>query len=681
MSYRLHRQALGDPHWDIPGPKISTLESPHLVTASYRTATRFLPSPKGKIKGTVVKSRMQLTLKSRPMLHSRIQPLSLCQPRPHRGGAAASPVIRANPNERSDWSGKGGKRTGPQRGGGDDHVGGKPGKASPVKGPTGASQQGRGKSSTQFGPRRIDYQLDGSASVTPAELTRIITGCRDLTSLDQLIKVHGHNFDERHVSAAMTRVAKSERDNHVAVAQGMMHELSVLALPGLSKMDARCLSSVLWALGKVGGPVNPDLVQGILAYTKEKLASFNALDISNLMLGMASLQAPTDGIIHEIMDAGMRRLPEFNPQELANTLWALATMGIPPDGPFIDGWMYFAAAELPGFNAQALSNSLWALAKLGIDDEAFTASWLRVATGKLPEFNAQNLSNSFWAAAKLGIEDEAFTATWLTLAKLKLPGFNAQALSNSLWSAATLGIKDDAFIAAWLSVATRKLPEFNAQNLSNSLWALAKLGTDDEAFTATWLSVATRRLQDFDSQELSNILWAASKLGIEDEAFTSAWLTLAKLKLPGFNAQQLSNSLWAAVTLGIEDDAFTAAWLSVATRKLPEFNAQNLSNSLWAAAKLGFEDEALVATRLSVATRKLPEFNAQELSNSLWAADKLGIEDETFIATWLVMAKRKLLELNSIDVTQISAAILSSDSWAIDTEFKAKIAAMLKKRL
>eukprot|EP00798_Chlamydomonas_sp_ICE-L_P030052 gene30052-biopygen15910 len=511
---------------------------------------------------------MQLTLKSRPMLRFRIQPLSLCQPRPQRGATAASPAIRANLNERPVWPGKGGKRTEPQREGGDDPVGGKPGQASPVKDPTGASQQGMGKSSTQFGPRCIDFQLNGSASVTPAELARIITGLADLTRLEQVVKVYGHNFDERHVSAAMTRVAKSERDNQVAMAQGMMQELGVLALPGLSKMDARCLSSVLWALGKVGGPVNPDLVQGILAYTKEELASFNPFDISNLLLGMANLQAPTDGIIHEIMDAGMRRLPEFKPQDLANTLWALATIGIPPDGPFIDGWLYFATSQLPGFGAQALANSLWALAKLGIKDEAFTASWFRVATRKLPEFNTQNLSNSLWAVSKLGIEDDAFTAAWLREAKVKLPGFNAQELSNSLM--------------------------------------------------------------------------AVSKLGIKDEAFTAAWLRAAKLKLPEFETQDLSNSLMSAAKLGIEDGAFSVAWLSVATRKLPEFNAQ-------------------------------------ELSNSLWAAAKLGIEDEAFIATWLVMAKRKLLQLNNIGVTQISAAILSSDSWAIATEFKAKIAAMLKK--
>eukprot|EP00798_Chlamydomonas_sp_ICE-L_P018815 gene18815-biopygen27719 len=540
-------------------------------------------------------------------------------------------------NERPIWPGRGGKRTEPQTGGEDESkAAGKTGqgRTSPAKSPAGPSQAGReafSGGSSRSRPLRKSYQKDDNAPTTPAELMGRITACRDLSSLDQVIANHGQRFDDKQVPAAMNKVAKLHRRQEVDMAREMMQDLSVLALRELDSMNARSLSSVLWALAKVGGPLNPTLVQGIFVRTKEELASFNAHDISNIVWAMATLRESSDVLIHAAVNAAERRLPQFVPQALANTLWALVTLDVPLDGSFLEGWIKCAVLKLPEFTAQALSNTLWAAAKLGIQDEAFIATLLSEAKLKLTEFNAQDLSNTLWAAAKLHIDDKSFIARWLSEAKLKLHGFNAQDLSNTLFAAAKLGIEDEAFIAAWLRVAKLKLPEFNPQNLSNSLWAAAKLGIQDEAFTASWLSEAKLRLPDFSAQSLSNTLWAAAKLCIEDKAFIASWLRVARLKLPEFTSQALSNTLWAADKLG---------W--VAKLKLPGFNALELPYTLWAVAELGIDDGGFIATWLRLA-KQIPSFNAQNLSNVPRQAGNLTNLVPIDLGSWNVVLTRRAL--------------------------------------
>ena len=43
-------------------------------------------------------------------------------------------------------------------------------------------------------------------TLSPADLTKTITGCGDLDSLDQVIMVHGKRFKHMHVNAAMNKV-------------------------------------------------------------------------------------------------------------------------------------------------------------------------------------------------------------------------------------------------------------------------------------------------------------------------------------------------------------------------------------------------------------------------------------------------------------------------------------------
>eukprot|EP00798_Chlamydomonas_sp_ICE-L_P003163 gene3163-biopygen20917 len=554
---------------------------------------------------------MQLMLKASHVMHSRIPPLSLCHPRPQWSTAAASHIICATQNERPIGPVREGKGKSSTPGDDDDDAVGRKTRqqSSPDKGPAGRSQPGRGASSGRSRPQRKSYQQDNKATLRPAERMGRIMASTDLSGLDQVIKKYGQRFDDKQVPAAMNRVGKLYRRNQVAMAQRMMQDLSVIALREVNSMNAQSITNVMWSLSKVGGTVNPALVQGIFRVAKLKMHDFNA-------------------------------------QNLSNSLWAAAKLGI-EDTAFTATWLREAKLKLPNFNAQELSNTLWAATKLGIKDEDFAATWLHEAKLKLPDFNAQNLSNTLWAAANLGIEDEAFTALWLREAKLKLRDFNAQGMSNSLWAAASLGIKDEDFAATWLCEAMLKLPEFNAQELSNTLWATAKLGIENRAFTALWLHEAELKLSGFNAQNLSNTLWAAANLGIKDGDFSVAWLCEAKQKLGDFNAQELSNTLWAAANLGISDSDFTAAWLGVAKQKLPKFKAQNLSNTLWAAASLDIKDDDFAATWLGVAQLKLPDFNAQELSNTLWAAANLGIKDDDFAAMWLSVAKLKLSEFDT----------------------------------
>eukprot|EP00798_Chlamydomonas_sp_ICE-L_P004827 gene4827-biopygen15137 len=279
----------------------------------------------------------------------------------------SSELLRVN--ERPIGPGRGGKGKKSEPGGHNDATLGQKTwqQPSPVKGPAGRSQPGRGASSGRSSPQRKSYQRDNKGSGSPVQLMGRIMACTDLNSSDQVVTADGQRFDYRLVSAAMTKVVKLHRWNQKAMAQQMMQDLSVLALSELINMNARSLAGVLWALAKFGGPVNPALVQGIFVRTKEEL-------------------------------------------ELSNTLWAAANLGI-EDKAFNAAWLNMAKLKLPDFNSQELSNSLWAVANLaanlGIKDDDLAATWMTVATLKLPEFDVQALSNNLSSAAVRGTEAPA----------------------------------------------------------------------------------------------------------------------------------------------------------------------------------------------------------------------------------------------------------------------------------
>eukprot|EP00798_Chlamydomonas_sp_ICE-L_P030056 gene30056-biopygen15915 len=305
---------------------------------------------------------MQLTLKSRPMLHSRIHLLSVCQPRPLRSTTAASPyVIRATPNERPIGPGRGGQRKEPPRGGDDEPtVGGKAGH-SLGKVPAGGSQQGRGKSSKSFTPHRNNYQKNGKVTASPAQLNRIIMACW--------------------IYFAATK---------------------------LPKFTAQALSNILWAFAKLG--IEDDtFIAALLSVAKRKLPDFKAQELAISLWAAATLGIEDEAFIAAWLPRAKRKLPGFEAQDLSNSLWAAATLGI-KDEAFIAAWLRMAKRKLPDFTAQALSNSLWAADKLGIEDVAFIATWLSVATQKLAEFNVielQQISTAIASRDKWTI-DKAF---------------------------------------------------------------------------------------------------------------------------------------------------------------------------------------------------------------------------------------------------------------------------------
>eukprot|EP00798_Chlamydomonas_sp_ICE-L_P003234 gene3234-biopygen20995 len=269
------------------------------------------------------------------------------------------------------------------------------------------------------------------ATPHPAELMGSSMACTDLSSLDQAITEHGRSFNDRHVSAAMSR--------------GLSQTLRTVANLGIE---------------------DKAFIAAWLHEAKLELHEFNAQNLSNTVSAVAKLGIEDKAFIAAWLREAKLKLHDCNAQGLSNTLYAAVNLGI-EDKAFIAAWLRVAKLKLQDDRPEpvhhfGLSNTLSAAADIGIQDEAFFAAWLREAKLKLHDFNAQELSNSLWAAAKLGIEDKTFIAAWLHVAKLNLHDFNALDMSQTLRAAAKLGIEDDAFIAAWLREAKLKLHNFNA---------------------------------------------------------------------------------------------------------------------------------------------------------------------------------------------------------------------------
>eukprot|EP00798_Chlamydomonas_sp_ICE-L_P030053 gene30053-biopygen15912 len=160
------------------------------------------------------------------------------------------------------------------------------------KGKIGSEPQAEVPVTIPVGVKPVYKDIHVKASVTPAELARIITGLADLTRLEQVVKVYGHNFDERHVSAAMTR------------------------LPGFG---AQALANSLWALAKLGIKDEAFTASWFRVATR-KLPEFNTQNLSNSLWAVSKLGIEDDAFTAAWLREAKVKLPGFNAQDTCPTV-------------------------------------------------------------------------------------------------------------------------------------------------------------------------------------------------------------------------------------------------------------------------------------------------------------------------------------------------------------------------
>ena len=223
----------------------------------------------------------------------------------------------------------------------------------------------------------------------------------------------------------------------------------------------------------------------------------------------------------------------------------------------------------------------------------------------MSSMNAQDISNYLWAAATLQEAAPEVSKAVPAIAKLvpdKVDSMKAQEWSNSFWAAARLQEASPKVLAAVPALVNRilqNLGSMSAQQMSNCLWAAAKLQDASPTVLLAVPALSTRvrnKAQDMKAQELSACLWAAAKLQDSSPEVLAALPALAvcvPMKVENLTPQGLSNCLWAAAKLqdaSPELLAMTGSLEACMTPQIGRLTTEGLRMSLWAARQLAQDD-------------------------------------------------------------------------------------------
>lgn len=363
-----------------------------------------------------------------------------------------------------------------------------------------------------------------------AEVTRRLASVdKDQYMRDKFYNMGGQALSNI-VHSGATMGLRPNYDMLHAVARGVAWQVDEFKPQGLA--------NIMWALGKMGAKVTPEVRQMVDVLGREMVAQIThsrhkgtvaPQNISNMLHGLANLGiSPSPDLLCALARSADSQLRQFGPQELTNTVWSLSQMH------------RAGAAFTP--EVDALLDRIPDELLLLFSDRAWRA-----------RVKPQTISNLALAYAHLHRAPQMLMMELLKEAQPMLGQFKPQELSNFLWAMATMGFYPgtgtvDAVTRAAATACGRMKP----QELANTVWAWATMRHfPGVAAMEHLLGCAEAQLDRFKSQELGMLGWAAAKLGYMPAA------TLVRAALPHLAAarqpavQDLGNFLWAFTVFDI----------------------------------------------------------------------------------------------------------------------------------
>lgn len=200
---------------------------------------------------------------------------------------------------------------------------------------------------------------------------------RTLDQLQEHVFGHLHEMNEVNVSTAIHRVshlATAYRSDPFVSHHLLMRQLIRSLYDGAHLLHARQISNVIWGLGSIRLQMDlktqsfhdwEELCFGLVNIGVDRIRSFNAQNVSNLLVGLARLENQS---CRRLLPAFTRRgaaiLKSFKPQELGNTIWALASLRYVDHTDFLAPAFNEAERSISLFQSQSLALMLWSLAAL-----------------------------------------------------------------------------------------------------------------------------------------------------------------------------------------------------------------------------------------------------------------------------------------------------------------------------
>ena len=404
--------------------------------------------------------------------------------------------------------------------------------------------------------RRRSASNSKSRGADPRVLTSQISQAKSAAAILNLVgrEVDGEVFNEFHMSAAFTRLARFSRQRK------------------MRRTDE-------------GSPVWPRLVARLQAMLQKD--SIDARGVANLFWANAELHNKVAGLlpcVKSIVEYMPHKVEEMKPQELSNSLWAAAKLQDEASEVLtaVTAISQYIPDKVEEMQPQALSNSLWAAAKL--------------------QDSAPDVLTAVPAIAERILD--------------KVEGMKPQELANSLWAVATLQDAAPEVLAAVQAIARRildKVEEMQAQDLSSNLWAATKLqGAAPDVLVAVpaMSERVPHKVQDMLPSHLSSCLLSAA--GLKDaapEVLSAVPAVVQQIfqKADDMTSQQLSNSLLAAATLqnAVPEVLNVVPNISECIVHLKGMNSQDLSDNLAAIALLRNASPGALAA-VPVLVRQIP---------------------------------------------------------------------------
>ena len=213
----------------------------------------------------------------------------------------------------------------------------------------------------------------------PRVLTSKISSAESAAKILELVgrEVDGEVFNDFHMSAAFTRLAKLSRERKISQtdAGSPVWPRLVSRLRGMlqkNMLPPRGLANVFWASNELFNKVpgcNEEMVLELVTSVQENASAMNAQALSNCMLVAAKLGDAGQGVlscVKSIVEHMPANAKDLKPQELSNSLWAAAKLqdAAPEVRKCIPAISQRILDKVEGMKPQELANSLWAAATL-----------------------------------------------------------------------------------------------------------------------------------------------------------------------------------------------------------------------------------------------------------------------------------------------------------------------------
>mmetsp|Transcript_67861 Transcript_67861/g.147775 ORF Transcript_67861/g.147775 Transcript_67861/m.147775 type:complete len:887 (-) Transcript_67861:75-2735(-) len=428
-----------------------------------------------------------------------------------------------------------------------------------MEGGKGGNQNQRSKR----GPKTRGNQSRGERDSFPWVNAQIISASETGTTNQLLTTIAAllSQMNLVNLSTALHRLAKvTSNDSH---AQGELRrhptldQLLVAICDVLGSIDAseaqpQSLSNIAWSLATIRLVKRP-LVQVLASLAVTNMASFKPFELSTMLWALTKIGGVDESAAwaaKPVFQAAaahiVKNVQTFAFRCLATTVWAFATAKQRHARLF----RCIAAQMMPlvhSANCQELANTVWAFGTADFHDDHLFAEVAEQSLLRLEQFKAQEISNILWGFATNGFFHEAFFAH----ASVIVQGMEleAQHLANILWAFARVRPRHpltQVTVLALLPNCTAQLNSFKPQEVSSTALAVAKaFGHCDEL------------------ERISNVPGAARTPppgGVMQQppqalAFLRAVVPWALGRLHEFSAQSLANTVIAFVMLQMDYDS------------------------------------------------------------------------------------------------------------------------------